>query len=174
MSFSSIKNDPARVAKELEQATGTGRYMLDVPGPGSRVGFLEDPFMRLQKYGANMRTNTLNIESDLLGLTRTLVGNDNININDFKKNEVASKAIDCGNQIPTTEQSRAIMPAWTARDLEQVNWEILHLDPQEHVCMQFQNNLSTRILEKDNFVPHLSVVNNLDDLFPKGDLVPKH
>tara|TARA_B100000902_G_C27096835_1_gene806721 strand:- start:405 stop:929 length:525 start_codon:yes stop_codon:yes gene_type:complete len=174
MSFSSIKNDPARVAKELQQSTGAGRYILDAPGPGDRVGFLEDPFMRLQKHGANLRTNTLNIESDLFGLTRTLVGNDNIDRNDYKKHEVKSESIECGSQIPTTEQSRAIMPVWTARDLEQVNWATHHLDPQEHVCMQFQNNLSTRILEKDNFVPHIPVEEHFDDLFPKGDLIPKH
>ena len=61
MSFSNIKDDPARIAKELEQSTATGRYMLDVPGPDEVD--LEDPFVRLQKHGANLRTNTLNIES---------------------------------------------------------------------------------------------------------------
>ena len=65
MALTSIKNEPARIEKELQQSTGTGRYMLDVPGPGCEVGFLEDPFIRLQKHGANLRTNTLNIESDL-------------------------------------------------------------------------------------------------------------
>ena len=52
-----------------------------------------------------------------------------------------------------TEQSRAIMPAWTARDLEQTNWYILPLNPQENVCYPFENNLNTTILEKDYFVP---------------------
>jgi hypothetical protein len=51
-----------------------------------------------------------------------------------------------------TEESRAIMPAWTARDLEQVNWYYLPLNPQENTCMPFLNNLSTRILEKDYYV----------------------
>jgi hypothetical protein len=43
------------------------------------------------------------------------------------------------------------MPAWTARDLEQVDWYTLPLNPQENTCMPFINNLNTRILEKDYF-----------------------
>ena len=167
MSFSNIKDDPARIAKELEQSTANGRYMLDVPGPGCQVGFLEDPFIRLQKHGANLRTNTLNIESDLFGLTRTLVANDNIQLNNYKTNEVESSFIKYPTRIPTTEQSRAIMPAWTARDLEQVNWWTLPLDPQEHVCIPFQNNLSSRLLEKDYFVPHVPKEKPFDGLLPK-------
>jgi hypothetical protein len=50
-----------------------------------------------------------------------------------------------------TEQSRTIMPAWTARDLEQVDWYYPPLNPQENVCLPFQSNLNTRILEKDYF-----------------------
>ena len=38
------------------------------------------------------------------------------------------------------------------KDLEQNHRYILFLDPQENTCIPFQNNLSTRILEKDNFV----------------------
>jgi aspartate racemase len=52
-----------------------------------------------------------------------------------------------------TEESRAIMPAWTARDLEQVDWYYPPLNPQENTCMPFTNNLNTRILEKDYFTP---------------------
>ena len=38
------------------------------------------------------------------------------------------------------------------RDLEQVDWWPLILNPQENVCMSFQNNLDTRLLEKDYHV----------------------
>ena len=33
-----------------------------------------------------------------------------------------------------------------------MNWAILPLNPQENTCKPFQNNLNTRILEKDYFV----------------------
>ena len=65
-----------------------------------------------------------------------------------------------GVSNPYTEQSRAIMPAWTARDLEQPHWSILPLNPQEHTCIPFHNNLSTRILEKDYYSPNVPCVKN--------------
>ena len=61
------------------------------------------------------------------------------------------------NQYPvsrdlTTEQSRAVAPSWTVRDIRQVHFNDLPLDPQENTTMGFPNNLSTRILEKDSFI----------------------
>ena len=54
--------------------------MLDTPGPGMDLPFVEDPQLRLQKWGANLQTNTLNLESDLLGLSRKN-NHDNVNHN---------------------------------------------------------------------------------------------
>ena len=51
----------------------------------------------------------------------------------------------------STEQSRTIQPVWTARELEQVNWNYPLMDPQENVFFRFENNISTRVLEKDTF-----------------------
>ena len=68
MAFTNIKYDPCRIAKDLQLSTETGRYQIAVPGPGNNVGFSEDPFIRLQKYGANLRTNTINLESDSNGI----------------------------------------------------------------------------------------------------------
>ena len=77
--------------------------------------------------------------------------------NYVKENNYAQHATPSQQQAyptcnPFTEQSRATHPAWELRDLEQVAWETLPLDPQENTCIPFQNNLSTRILEKDHFV----------------------
>jgi len=64
------------------------------------------------------------------------------------------------NQYPTcskeiTSQSRATHPAFLYRDLEQSNRYPLFLNPQENVCMPFQNNLNTQLLERDRFVPKI-------------------
>lgn len=151
MSFTRFHDDPCRVEKELQESTGPGRYMLNVPGNGSKPCFMEDPFCRLQKWGANLRTNAINLESDLMGLSRSL-NRDCTGLDEYQRSAVESKAVEYPTCLPTTEQPRATDPAWTARDLEQVNWWTLPLDPQEHTCIPFQNNLSTRILEKDYFV----------------------
>ena len=71
----------------------------------------------------------------------------------YKKGAVKSKPISYPTCASFTEQSRVTDPAWMYRDLEQVNWSILPLDPQENTCMKFQNNLNTRLLERDHYVP---------------------
>ena len=150
MSFTRFHDDPCRVEKQLQESTGPGRFMLNVPGNGAKPCFMEDPFCRLQKWGANLRTNPICIESDLLGLTRPLAS-DCREENNYKLHEVQSQAVLYPSCLPTTDQTRATDPAWTARDLEQVDWWTLPLDPQENVCIPFRNNLSSRILEKDYF-----------------------
>ena len=66
-----------------------------------------------------------------------------------------------------TEQSRATNPAWWYRDKEQVDWYYPPLNPQENTCLPFQNNLNTRILEKDNFTPKRQcLINESNDMLP--------
>ena len=114
---------------------------------------MEDPYIRLQEWGGNLRTNSINLESDMLGLTRNL-NNDCLNENNYKNTAVNSKAIKYPTCELITEQPRATQPAWQVRSLERTNFPYLHLDPQENVCFTFQNNLNTRILEKNNFTIH--------------------
>jgi hypothetical protein len=141
--------------------TGLGRYMLNVPGNGDTPCFIEDPFIRMQKWGANLMTNTRNLESDLLGLTRAS-SRDCESENEYKTRAVNTSKINypsCESTI--TDQSRATHPAWMSRDLEQVNWYALPLNPQENTCMRFQNNLNTRNLERNNHttqVPCLTAI----------------
>ena len=151
MAFTRFHDDPARIQKQLQESTGLGRYMLNVPGNGDSPCFMDDPFFRMQKWGGNLMTNTINLESDLLGLTRSS-NKDEIEKNCYKKHAVGTQSVEYPRCEPTTDQTRATHPAWMARDLEQPHWSYLFLDPQENTCFPFQNNLSTRILEKDNYV----------------------
>ena len=74
MAFTRFNYDPCRTAKLLQESTGPGRYMLNVPGPGCKPCFFEDPEIRLQKWGANLRYvpggTPIDIDSDLIGITR--------------------------------------------------------------------------------------------------------
>jgi len=72
MSFTRFHDDPCRIKKQLQQTTDPGRYMLDAPGNGINPCFMEDPFIRMQKWGANLQTNTINVESALLGINNNL------------------------------------------------------------------------------------------------------
>jgi hypothetical protein len=144
--------DPCRISKKLQQMTDEGRYRLNVPGLGEYPCFIEDPQIIPQKWGGNLRTNIVNIDNELKGVNRPL-NKDCLGKDEYTRFVYPSLPISYPtNQMMYTEQSRAIMPAWTARDLEQVDWYYLPLNPQENTCMPFLNNLSTRILEKDYYV----------------------
>jgi hypothetical protein len=155
MASTRFNYDPCRTTKILQESTGPGRYMLDTPGNGCTPCFMEDPEIRLQKWGANLRKvpggHPIDINSDLLGITRTLT-KDCVSKEYPKKGVVISRSVKFANCKPYTQQSRATNPAWMYRDLEQVDWWPLILNPQENVCMHFQNNLNTRLLEKDYYV----------------------
>ncbi len=150
MAFTRFHDDPCRINKQLQESTGLGRYMLNVPGNGSKPLYMDDPFIRMQKWGGNLMTNTVNLESDLFGLSR-LLNRDDIT-HEYRLHAAQTEKQNYQSAGSYTDQSRATHPAWEFRDLEQTNWSILPLDPQKNTCFTFQNNLSTRILEKDVFV----------------------
>ena len=152
--------DDCRTKKQLQQSTDPGRWILNVPGNGSHPCYIEDPQIIIQKWGANLRTNTINLESELKGvnkpLSRDCLGKDN-----YTSFNVPSQAIEypvCNNTF--TEESRATNPAWWYRDLEQVDWGYPPINPQINTCLPFQNNLSTRILVRDDFTPKRECVLN--------------
>jgi len=157
MAFTRFNYDEARTRKLLQESTGPGRYMLNKPGNGPTPCFFEDPHIRLQQWGANLRSapgGVINISSDLDGRTRQ--ASKFCSAKQYPNNGVVSST---ANKYPTckpfTEETRASHPAWMYRDLEQTRWEYPLLNPQENVCRPFHNNINTRILEKDNFVPKM-------------------
>jgi hypothetical protein len=184
MSFTRFHDDPARIRKQLHESSFSGRYFLNTPGQGVDLPFQEDPQIRLQGWGANMRTNAIHLESDLRGLTRPL-NRDLADSNLYTKHSVSSvvdspmPGLGYRNAAPFVEESRASHPAWMYRDLEQPRWEnpLLHHssfikpssinelkgNPLSEGCPilnlhRFQDSIQTRILEKDYFVPRIPIV----------------
>ena len=150
MAFTRFHDDPARISKRLEESTFTGRYQLDRPGPGVDMPFYEDPNQRLQMWGANLRTNTIALESDLRGLTRPLVRNDHLELNNYSKHAVhTEKMASYSNAQPYVEESRASHPAWMYRVCDRQRWEQPLLDPQANLETPFTKNIHSRIIEKD-------------------------
>ena len=169
MASTRFKYDDCRTKKALQQSTDPGRWILNVPGNGADTCYMEDPQIIIQKWGGNLRTNTINLESDLRGVNRQ-IGRDCLGKDNYKSYNVQNEAIKyptCNNLF--TEQSRTTNPAWWYRDLEQVDWQYPPLNPQVNVCIPFQNNLSTRILEKDYFTPKRDcVVNETKNYLPSS------
>lgn len=145
MSFTRFHDDPARIRKQLQESTRQGSYWLETPGPGFAVPFIEDPHIRLQYWGANMRTNTANLHTDLLGINRPLT-HDIVTFSSKTPMNVA-------NVYPIREsvivnESRSTHPAWMFRDLEQRRWDNSFHNVQDHVEIPFQNLVSTRFEER--------------------------
>ena len=159
MAFTRFHDDDARIAIQLQQQTDQERWYLDVPGNGPKPCFMLDPQIIPQKWGANLWTHCIDIQSSLLGIDRQL-NRDCRDKEKYKRQTVYASPIDypvCDTFL-TTEQSRAIMPAWTARDLQQNHAYILPNNPQANTEMPFQNYTSTRILEKDYFKRELQTI----------------
>ena len=151
MAFTRFNDDPSRVSKQLQQSTDPGRWVLNVPGNGDKPEYIADPQIRIQTWGGNLMTNYIDLESELRGVSKR-TSKDCLGKDEYTKYIVPSDKI----QYPScrqlyTEQSRTILPAWTFRDLEQVDWYYPPLNPQENTCIPFETNLNTRILEKDYF-----------------------
>lgn len=162
MAFTRFHDDPARMRKYVTETSFAGRYYMNVPGIGINMPFQEDPQIRAQKWGANLTTNTLNLESDLRGLTRKYT-RDDVNENDYKRAAIKTQSIRYESTEPTVLESRASHPAWIYKDLEQTRWETPFLNPQANADHKFQTGLQTRILEKDNFVIKIPVFSYLGE-----------
>ena len=159
MAFTRFHDDPARIQKQIDESSFVGRYMLNTPGQGIDLPYIEDPQIRLQRWGANIMTNAINLESDLFGLSRPL-NRDVVDQNDYKSFSALSNQKSFNNLQPFVDETRASHPAWTYRDLEQTRWETPILNPLANLEKKFQDNIQTRILEKDNFTTKIPMINN--------------
>ncbi len=150
MAFTRFHDDPERIKKQLEQSTYNERYFLNMPGPGDNLPFMEDPYIRLEKWGANLHQNQIDINSDLRGMTRKL-NRDYLDINSHKLNAVGSIQNIYSSAEPFVEETRASHPAWLLRGIEIPRWETPILNPQANLEKPFQHNVHSRIEQKDNF-----------------------
>jgi hypothetical protein len=141
MAFTRFKYDPARVNKYLEESTTVGKYHLNTPGNGLNNPYIDNPHIRLQKWGANLQSNSLLVENELRNLNRPLT-------RDLNKHEPVNTQM---YQYPVKnfdiDESRASLPAWTFRGNDVMRLDINMKQSEIHI--PFQNNLQTRILEKD-------------------------
>ena len=151
MSFTRFHDDPCRIAKQLEESTNQGKYIMNVPGNGLTPYYMEDPYIRLQKWGGNLQTNVIEIENSFRGMNRPL-NRDCLKENDYKNYEPNTRKIDYPNYGMFTEQPRAMMPAWNIRVNDQAKWDYLFYNPQNYTEIPFTSNVYSRITEKDDFV----------------------
>ena len=150
--MASTRDDICEMKLKRDKYNMSLGYMLNVPGNGTNPDYFDDPHIRLQKFGANLSSNVVDINSMLAGVNKQL------NRDQYVKNTrdprfyphyseynfpVIKKAI--------TDQPRATNPAWELRGIEQNNLAYLPTNPQFHTEILFENNINSRMLEKDNY-----------------------
>ena len=171
MAFTRFYDDPCRIQKYLEETTNIGNYSINVPGNGLRPTLLNDPHINMQKWGANLSQNKTDLESELHCLYRKL-NKDTISENNYvdylNNNSLYNQNSYSVNSNEITGQSRATHPSWIYREINNFNnvpnnvpnnFNYLHLNPQENICIPFHNNISSRILQKDYY----QLNNNFDN-----------
>ena len=152
MASTRIGNDRDRMEFNQNIYHNSLGYMVNVPGNGSKPDYIVDPHIRLQKFGANISTNSTDIASNLKGINRTLNRDNTSDISSKRDANFNDKY--ARHMYPTinnaiTDEPRSTMPAWQIRDLEQNNWIHLLNNPQEHTEMTFVHNIDSRTLAKD-------------------------
>ncbi len=142
MAFTRFHDDPARIEKQLLERTYEGKYQLNTPGNGE--SYIDDVNIRLQGWGANLRTNPFEI-NESLRRNKTIVKYDQpfVEVNSRKKDNMERNF--------GVDETRASLPAWTFRDKSQLRTDYLFTDPQRNIWFKFDNNCPTRMLEKDHY-----------------------
>jgi hypothetical protein len=140
MAFTRFKDDPDRVKKYLEETSSVGKYHLNTPGNGLANPYIDDCHIILQKWGANLQTNSLSIENELRNM-RPL----SRDLNTYT--HVTTQKYHFSEKNFNIDESRASLPPWLFREKEQMRNDFPI--KKQVVDIPFQNNLQTRILEKD-------------------------
>lgn len=146
--FTRLKDDPYTIKKELQQSTDQGLYYLNTPGLGTQIPYMADPQIRLQYWGANLRTNSIDIENSLRGLNQPLSPLD-CHSSMIPKSVLQKYKT---NEQEITQQTRTTLPAWKLRCQESRRWDYVISDPKKKLFIPFQEY--TRIQEKDQFNKH--------------------
>ena len=152
MAFTRFKYDDSRTMKELQQSTDQGRWILNVPGNGTKPHYMEDPNIRIQKWGGNLMTNHVDIENSLWGITMNN-NRDYLDQSQYKKYVKQSEKIYYPkNSDLYVDQSRSTDPAWEYRNMEINNWlePLPNVEPVQMIPHQ-SHQINSRNLEKDAY-----------------------
>jgi len=147
-----ISEDPCRINQQMAQMTYNARWVFDTPGNGSNPDFILNQSIIPQKWGGNLYTNSIDVNSHLLGINKR-VGKDCHGYvpPNLMKNSHPIKT-------PTTDKfkfeiPRASEPVWEIREDESnYLWQqplVYRGEPK--IFIPFQTNTNTRLESRNNY-----------------------
>tara|TARA_B110000261_G_C13040485_1_gene340109 strand:+ start:330 stop:929 length:600 start_codon:yes stop_codon:yes gene_type:complete len=151
MSFTRLPYDTCSYVYDVDQSMKIGEYNLNTPINNDQT-FYPNPSVPLNKYGGSVCENTIDVDSELMGLN-------------VKHTKCPSK-----KYKPTTtpfcklvhmkesdhissEETRMSNPPCTLRGTGWNRWEWLCSNPQDTAITPFETNINNRIVVKDNHRP---------------------
>ena len=175
MSFNRLDYDTCAYKQELAESSGPGDYQLTTPFISCEDCFNKDPQIILQRSGNSVSTklSMVDVNSELMNINRKLsnCSKDGF-IPKFNKDGMIDNSIETTDfkncTMPLTENTRLSNPSCNLRGTGWNRWEWLCQDPQERVLIPFDNNVSNRLLFKDN---HRPLIPNLID---QNGFLPPH
>lgn len=144
MAFTKYHYDDVRINKQYQESIYECSYQLNTPQ--INVSYINNPEIRLQRWGNNLRTNSCNIESNLRGLSQRLD-------RDNSKNEmcVNLNKLKQSNETFNISDTLRTHPAWKYREKQMYRCNVLLDDPQRHAIEPFDRNLNITQHHKDLF-----------------------
>jgi hypothetical protein len=151
--------DGCKTTDDLRVTTGPGRYQLDAPPQYCNACFAPEPTIHQQKWGASLNSEYIktDVESDLFNInrptTRTACNQYNPDTDKINKGGL-TRPSECS--FPQTH-SRLVDPPCTLRSSGWNRWEWLCENPQEGAMIPFDNLITTRLQQKDQFRPCIPI-----------------
>lgn len=155
MADTTFHNDYARIIKYNIETSDIARYIFDVPGNlnGDVSHHCSDPHLRLQGTGSKLKTDMVDLESELRCMNRPL-NRDNVMLNNYKSARKLHLDLPLTyKNDKITEESHLTAPAWKSRDvIVEQDPGFLIYNPQENgIFHSFRNGLDTRQMERDYY-----------------------
>lgn len=151
MSFTRLPFDTCAYKHSLLESIGSCDYMLDRNAP-CKPCFVPDPSINVQRNGAALCPNLIDVDSELLGLTRKAS-------HCPSKQYLPSDKAYCG-AVPSdecndlrAEHCRISNPSCTLRCTGWNRFEYLCKNPQDKVEIPFEWNINNRLVVKDAHRP---------------------
>lgn len=194
MSFTNLSYDKDAYKTTIKQSKGPGSYHIEKPRVSTKHCYPYPVSVIPQKQGVSVFRNKLQVDvsSELLGITRKASDvpsekyNPQCNVscdtgypcgqgvigtcNGLKKGQRSgdNELVHGENCFIPAEETRTTNPSCNLRGTGWNRWEWLCLNPQKNIEITFPNNVSNRILVKDNHRPVIPNPINVKSALPNN------
>ena len=152
MSFSRLNYDDCTYKHVLRESVSPGDYMTSTPRVDCSNCYFPSPDVRLNHYGAGKCKDLIDVDSELMGITRKA---SNCPMGKFLPQGEELCVMELGKDCMglTIEETRLSNPPCTLRGTGWNRFEWLCKNPQDNIFIPFDYHINERLVAKDNHRP---------------------